>query len=184
MKKIAVAVLLSSFAAAPAFAENDGGIYVGAKMGSSNVGGSAFGYGVYGGYLVDSDVTSGVTSLSEYTEKLRFAGEVEYTTLGSNSTWGAGFTYATYRASAFGIVLAATYPVNPQFSVIAKAGIARTSYELSCSGCSWGFNTSTVDMRGGVAGQYNLTEQLGLRAGIDSYPDGFTQMSAGAVFQF
>lgn len=184
MNRIAIAALLSFFAAAPAFAENDDGIYVGVKLGSANVGGSAIGYGVYGGYIIDSSVTSSITSQSEFTKALRFAFELEYTDLGSNSTWQAASTYATYKASAIGVVVAAMYPVHPQFSVIAKAGFAKTSNELSCSGCSWGWNTSTVDLRGGLAGQYNLTEQIGLQAGIDSYPDGFTQLSAGAVFKF
>lgn len=183
MKKIVFAAMLSAFAAAPAFAENGSGIYAGVKLGQADVGGTALGLGVFGGYVIDS-LISGLTSKSEFTKKLSFAGEVEYTSLGSNSTWGPSATYATYKASALGVVLAATYPINPQFSVIAKAGVASTSYEYACGGCSWGWNNSTVDLRVGVAGQYNLTEQIGLRAGIDSYPDGFNQLSAGAVFKF
>lgn len=184
MKNIVFAALLSILVAAPAFAETDGGIYVGAKMGSSDVGGNASGYGLYGGYAIDSSITSSITSKSEFTKNLSFAGEVEYTSLGSNSTWGVGGTYSTYKASAIGAVLAVIYPINSQFSAIVKAGLAQTTYELTCSGCSWGWNNTTIDLRYGIAGQYNLTKQIGIRAGYDAYPDGFSQLSAGAVFKF
>lgn len=182
MKKIAIAALLSAFAAAPAFAENDGGIYLGVKAGSSDVGGSAIGGGLYGGFIIDPSVTSSFTSKSEFTKNLSFAGEAEYTVLGStDSTWG------TYKASAIGAVLAVTYSFNTQFSAIAKAGLARTTYEYTCTvlcGGWSGWNTSTTGLRLGAAGQYSLTEQIGLRAGYDIYPDGFSQLSAGAVFKF
>lgn len=183
MKKIVIAVLLSSsFATAPASAENNGVGYAGFKLGTSDVGGAAFGFGVYGGYIIDQSVTSSITSKSEFTKKLSFAGEAEYTSLGSNTIGGV-----TYKASAMGVVLAATYPINPQFSAIAKAGLARTAHEVTCPGCGaiWpNLNTSTFGLRIGAAGQYNLNQQIGLRAGYDAYPDGFSQLSAGAVFKF
>lgn len=181
MNKIIIAVLLSVFAV-PVFAGNEAGIYAGVKLGTSNVGVTAFGYGVYGGYIIDSSVTSSITSKSEFTKKLNFAGEVEYTSLGNTSLGGV-----TYSASAIGAVLAVTYPINQQFSAIAKAGLARSSHEVTCSGCGvyWpNINTSTIGLRYGAAGQYNLTQQIGLRAGYDAYPDGFSQLSAGAVFKF
>lgn len=182
MKKIVFAVLMSAFVATPVFAEKDGGIYAGIKLGTSDVGGSAFGFGVYGGYIIDPGVTSSITSKSEFTKKLSFAGEAEYTNLGSNSVGGV-----TYKASAMGVVLAATYPINPQFSAIAKAGLARTAHEVTCPGCGafWpNLNKSTIGLRYGAAGQYNLNQQIGLRAGYDGYPDGFSQLTAGAVFKF
>ena len=182
MKKIAFVVLLSAFVAAPAFAENNGVGYAGVKLGTSDVGGAAFGFGVYGGYIIDPGVTSSITSKSEFTKKLSFAGEAEYTSLGSNTVGSV-----TYKASAIGVVLAATYPITPQFSAIAKAGLARTAHEVTCAGCGafWpNINTATFGVRIGAAGQYNLTQQIGLRAGYDSYPDGFSQLTAGGVFKF
>jgi hypothetical protein len=57
MKNIFIAALLSVFIAAPAVAAEAGGIYAGVKMGPSDVAGSTFGFGVYGGYNIDPNVT-------------------------------------------------------------------------------------------------------------------------------
>ncbi len=180
MKKIIIAALLSVFVAAPAVAADAAGIYAGVKLGPSDVAGSTLGFGVYGGYNIDPSVTSKMTS-SDFMSKVSFAGEAEYTSFGSNSS-GA----FTYKASAIGVVVAATYPINPQFSVIAKAGLARTAYDVTCSGCGpfWNYTTNTIGLRAGAAGQYNLTQQIGLRAGLDFYPDGYNMLSAGAVIKF
>jgi len=176
MKKIITAVLLSAFVAAPAVAADAGGVYAGIKMGPSDVAGSTLGFGVYGGYDVGPIITS-----NNFMSKVSFAGEAEYTDFGSNTAWGV-----TYKASAIGFVVAATYPINPQFSAIAKAGLARTAYDVTCAGCSaaWNYTTNTIGLRAGAAGQYNLTRQIGLRAGLDFYPDGYSMISAGAVIKF
>ena len=179
MKKIAIAALLSVFVAAPAVAADAAGIYAGVKLGPSDVAGSTLGFGVYGGYNIDPSVTSKMTS-SDFMSKVSFAGEAEYTYFGSNTN--NNFGGATYKASAIGVVVAATYPINPQFSVIAKAGLASTTYDVTCSGC--GLSHTTFGLRFGAAGQYNLTQQIGLRAGLDFYPDGYSMLSAGAVIKF
>ena len=182
MKKIVIAVLLSAFAATPALAEKGSGIYVGVKVGQSDVyGSSEIGYGVYGGYNIDQSVTAKMVGNSKFMSQVSFAGEAEYTVLGSYSSGPV-----TAKASAMGAALAATYPINPQFSAIAKAGLARTAYDITCSGCFFWANTSsnTIGLRVGIAGQYNLHEKIVLRAGYDSYPNGYSQLSAGAVFNF
>ena len=175
MKKIIIiAALLSVFVAAPAVAADAAGIYAGIKIGPSDVTGSPLGFGLYGGYNIDPGVTSKITT------KVSFAGEAEYTNLGSNTTLGI-----TYKASAIGFVVAATYPINQQFSVIGKAGLARTAYDVTCPGCgaAWNNTTNTIGLRAGAAGQYNLTQQVGLRAGLDFYPN-YSMISAGAVIKF
>ena len=179
MKKIACAALLSVLAASPAFAEKDTGIYAGVKLGQADVGGNAIGFGVYGGYNIDPSVTSKMFGHSKFMDKVSFAGEGEYARLGSNSA-GA----STWKASVIGVALAATYSFNQQFSAIAKAGLARTTNELSCSGCGWGYSDSTISIRYGAAGQFNLNKKIGFRAGYDVFPEGFSQLSAGAVFNF
>jgi len=181
MKKIIIAALLSVFVAAPAVAADADGIYAGIKLGPSDVVGSTLGFGVYGGYNIDPSVTSKMTS-SDFMSKVSFAGEAEYTSFGSNTRFGA-----TYKASAIGAVVAATYPINPQFSVIAKAGLARTTTDVTCAGAgcaAFNYTTNTIGLRAGAAGQYNLTQQIGLRAGLDFYPDGYSMISAGAVIKF
>jgi OmpA-OmpF porin, OOP family len=180
MKKVFIAALLSVFIAAPAVAADAGGIYAGVKMGPSDVAGSTFGFGVYGGYNIDPNVTSRI-EWGDFMSRVRFAGGGEYTSFGSNTsnTYGG----VTYRASAIGAVLAATYPINSQFSVIVKTGLARTTYDVTCSGCG-GLSRTTFGLRYGAAGQYNLTRDIGLRAGLDFYPDGYSILSAGGVVQF
>lgn len=145
-------------------------------MGTSDVVGSTLGFGVYGGYNIDPGVTAKITS------KVSFAGEGEYTNFGSN-TYLLG---SNYKAYAIGAVVAATYIINPQFSVIAKAGLARTTTDVTCAGCgaTWNYTANTIGLRHGAAGQYNLTRQIGLRAGLDFYPDGYSMVSAGAVMKF
>lgn len=180
MKKIAVAALLSVFVATPAFAEKGTGIYAGVKLGQADVGGNTIGFGVYGGYNIDQSVTSKMFGHSKFMDKVSFAGEGEYSRLGSNSTGGV-----SYKASAIGVVLAGTYTFNQQFSAIAKAGLARTTNEFSCSTVFCGaYSNSTIGLRYGAAGQFHLNEKISLRAGYDEYPDGFSQVSAGAVFNF
>ena len=175
MKRIAIAALLSVFVAAPAVAADAAGVYAGIKVGPSDVTGSPLGFGLYGGYNIDPGATSKITT------KVSFSGEAEYTNLGSNTTFGV-----TYKASAIGFVVAATYPINQQFSVIGKAGLARTAYDVTCPGCGpfGSYTKNTIGLRAGVAGQYNLTQQIGLRAGLDFYPDSYSMISAGAVIKF
>ena len=176
MKKIVIAMLLTVLVAAPAVAADAGGIYAGVKLGLSDVVGSTLGFGVYGGYNIDPSVTAKITS------KVSFAGEAEYTNFGSNTY----FLGSKYSAAAIGGVVAVTYPINQQFSVIAKAGLARTTTDVTCAGCGpfWNHTTNTIGLRVGAAGQYNLTRQVGLRAGLDLYPDGYSMVSAGAVIKF
>ncbi len=179
MKRIIIAASLSVFVAVPAVAADAAGIYAGVKIGPSDVAGSTLGFGVYGGYNIDPGVTSKMTS-SDFMSKVRFAVEGEYTNFGSNTN----FLGYNYKASAIGAVVAATYPINSQFSVIAKAGLARSSTDVSCAGCFGNYATNTIGLRAGAAGQYNLTQQVGLRAGLDFYPDGYSMVSAGAVIKF
>lgn len=179
MKKIAIAALLAAFISTPVFAESETGFYIGIKVGQSDVGGNTTGYGAYGGYHIDKKVTSEIVGRSKFLDQVSFAVEGEHTILGSNS---AGTS--KWKASAIGFMLAGTYPFNPQFSVLAKAGLARTTNELSCPSACGAYNNSTLGLRIGAAGQFHLSEKIDLRAGYDEYPDGFSQLSAGAVFNF
>jgi OOP family OmpA-OmpF porin len=144
MKKIAIAVLLSAFVVAPAVAA-DTGFYAGIKLGSSDksVGGvsernSAF--GVFGGYSFNPNV----------------AVEVGYTDLG---TAGAGIVkFTSLDVSAVG-----TFPINQQFSVYGKLGLASTKEEaLGLSGTR---SAATY----GLGGQFNVNPNVGIRLGWEHY---------------
>lgn len=177
MKRIVIVALLSVFVAAPAVAADTAGGYVGVKLGQSDVTGSPFGFGVYGGYNAGPIIKS-----NDFMSKVSFAGEAEYTDFGSNSysIFGSGITVKAY---AIGAAVAATYPINPQFSVIAKAGLARSTTTVTCAGGFCPGSNNTIGLRYGAAGQYNLTQAIGLRVGYDAYPD-YSMMSVGAVMKF
>lgn len=183
MNKIAVSILLTVFVAANALAaggvaDAKGTIHVGVKAGPSNLTTSPIGFGVYGGYTLFGPNTF---KNNDFFSKVSFAVEGEYVDLGS---------VTGYSASTMGAVAAATYPINDQFSAIAKAGVASVTHKFPSAYicgftiCTGTASVTTTGVHGGIAGQYNLTQKIGLRAGYDFYPDGFSMMSVSGVFKF
>lgn len=147
MKKIAIAALLSSFVAAPAFAADEG-FYVGVKAGSATkkVGGlseSNTAYGLFGGYAFNPNV----------------AVEVAYTDLG---TMVLGLT----KFSAIDASVVGTYPINQSFSVFGKLGVASTQEKLL------GLSGSRTAATFGLGGQFNVNQSIGIRLGFDRYSFG------------
>lgn len=180
MNKIAVSILLSFFVAANAVAaggvaDKKGTIHIGLKVGPSDVTGSPTGFGIYGGYTLFGPNTF---KQNDFLSKLSFAVEGEYVNLGSASTLGL-----TYSATTMGAAAAATYPLNEQFSVIAKAGVSSVTSEVTGCGVFCNVSTTSIGLHTGAAGQYNLTPQIALRAGYDSYPK-HSMMSFSGVFKF
>ena len=142
MKKIAIAVLLSAFVAAPAFAAD---MYVGVKLGSaknevSGITESSSAFGVFGGYTIIQNL----------------AVEVGYTDLGSMA---AGIIkLSTLELSAVGSV-----PINEQFSIFGKLGMANTAEKGS--GLTVNRSVATI----GLGGQYKVAPTFGIRIGWDVY---------------
>jgi hypothetical protein len=184
MNKIAVSILLTLFVAANALAaggvaDKKGTIHVGVKAGPSNLTNSPIGFGVYGGYTLFGPNTF---KNNNFFSKLSFAVEGEYVSLGSVSD---------YSASTMGVVATATFPINEQFSAIAKAGPASVTHKYPTAYfcgtftlCTGTASVTTTGVHGGIAGHYNITPKIGVRAGYDFYPDGFSMMSASGVFKF
>ena len=181
MNKFAFATVLSILVsvntafAAEGNADKEGTIHVGIKAGPSDVSGSPTGFGVYGGYTLFGPNTF---KNNDFLSKLSFAVEGEYVDLGSSTSWGI-----TYSASTLGGVAAATYPVNEKFSVIVKAGMASVTSKIS--GCGWGWcgSSTSIGLHTGAAAHFNITPNIGVRAGYDSY-SGYRMMSANGVFKF
>lgn len=168
MKKIAIAVLLSAFVAAPAVAA-DTPFYAGVNVGSAEIDSTGFSsttsFGLLGGYTFNENV----------------AAEVAYTNFGTKDL-GFGFSY---KSSALSISGVGSYPINEQFSVFAKLGFASTTLELT------GFpSESKSDLTYGFGGQFNVNKQIGIRLGYDVYKVGSGTSvdqkvaSVGAVFKF
>lgn len=144
MKKIAMAILLSAFVATPAVAA-DTGFYAGIKLGSADksAGGSSernSAFGVFGGYAFNPNV----------------AVELGYTDLGTVASGIIKFT-------ALDVSAVGTFPINQQFSLYGKLGMARTKEEgLGLSGTR---SAATY----GLGGQFNINPNIGVRLGWEHY---------------
>lgn len=152
MKKISIVLLLSVFIAVPAFAADTGG-YAGLKLGSAekSVSGTSErngAFGVFGGYSFNPNV----------------AVEVGYTDLGTAASGIIKFT--TWDFSAVG-----TFPVNQQFSIYGKLGLASTKEE------ALGDSATRSAATYGLGGQFNVNPNVGIRLGWDRHSFGGTGSS-------
>lgn len=156
MRKIAIAVLLSAFVAAPAGAAD---FYAGVKLGSVNYGysnvtnNSQMGFGLLGGYAINEN----------------FAVEVEYNSLG-----GFDFPGSNIKGSSLGFSGVGSLPLNPQFSLFGKLGmVSSTLKDTAQPGFSGGtFTHNNTGLTVGFGGQFNVSPVVGIRVGYDSYQVG------------
>jgi OOP family OmpA-OmpF porin len=163
MNKIAIAALLSALVAAPAIAAD---AYVGVNVGKNQMDysgvNSSTAIGVLGGYSFNQNV----------------AAEVAYTNLGSADYYGTSITGHVFSVAAVG-----SLPLNKDFSLLGKLGVASSTYEVS------GYSESKSDLTYGIGAQYNVSKTVGIRLGYDSFKVGssYTKDSAlisiGAVFK-
>ena len=180
MKKISIAVLLSTAVISSAAFASDQGFYIGANVGQAKLSTTAqinpattstTDYSVLGGYQINKN----------------FAVEAQYISLGNFSDKGISHTANGYAATAVGIL-----PFNDQWSAYAKLGYANTT--LGNSGNNQTGNTSRNAVTYGAGAQYNVNQQLGVRLGYDNYGvaagSGGNQtttigvISAGVVYKF
>jgi OOP family OmpA-OmpF porin len=170
MKKIAMAILLPVFIAAPAVASD---MYVGVNVGSAKIDSPGF------------DTTTSFALLGGYTFNEYFAAELALINFGSKD-YSTIFGPTTVKSSAWSLSGVGSYPINEQFSVFAKLGLASTTLEAT------GFpSTSKSDLTYGLGGQFNVNKQIGIRLGYDVYKVSDSVLtvdqkvtSIGAVFKF
>jgi len=163
MKKIAIAAILSAFVAAPAFAAD---MYVGVNVGKNQMDfsgvNSSTAIGVLGGYSFNQNV----------------AAEVAYTNLGDADD--NGFTLSGH---VFSVAAVGSLPLNKDFSLLGKLGVASSTVE------ELGYSESKTDLTYGIGAQYNVSKTVGVRLGYDSFKVGSTNtkdsalISIGAVFK-
>jgi OOP family OmpA-OmpF porin len=163
MNKIAIAALLSALVAAPAIAAD---AYVGVNVGKNQMDysgvNSSTAIGVLGGYSFNQNV----------------AAEVAYTNLGSADYYGTSITGHVFSVAAVG-----SLPLNKDFSLLGKLGVASSTYEVS------GYSESKSDLTYGIGAQYNVSKTVGIRLGYDSFKVGSSNtkdsalISIGAVFK-
>jgi len=168
MRKIIIVALLSLFAAAPAAA--DAGFYAGANAGSAMIKSSGLSstaaFSVLGGYALTQD----------------FAVEVAYSDFGSKSYPAV----SNLKSSAVSISGVGSYPINSQFSLLGKLGLASTT--VSATGIP---STTKNDWTIGVGGKIKVNEQVDMRLGFDLYRVRYPLATVnenvwtiGAVFKF
>lgn len=182
MKKIAAAVLLSVVVATPVFAA-DAGIYVGLNLGSGKPGItpaapalSKTSKSIYGGLL-------------GYQYNKNLAAEVQFTGIGQ-VTDAAG---QTAKGDAFSVAAVGMMPMSDSFAVFGKLGFASTKTTASAGFANVGATRSALTY--GLGAQYNVNQNLGVRAGWDRYGAATTVagakvnanadvMTVGVVYKF
>jgi OOP family OmpA-OmpF porin len=172
MKKTAIAVLLSTFVAAPAIAADEG-FYVGADVGRSSTNYSD----------LSSKTGTAFSVLGGYQFMKYLAAEIQYNDFGSiKDTGGTSYKINGYSGAAVGI-----FPFNDQWSLLGKLGYASTKLGNPA-------NTTKSGITYGIGGQYNINQAWGVRLNYDMYkvvipaPTSQTAttsvVSAGVVYKF
>ena len=177
MRKIAVTVLLSAFIAPPAVAAD---FYAGVNMGVVN-----FGYG-----NITNNGQTGFGVLGGYTVNRNVAVEVEYDSLGTFDDNSLG---NTVKVSSLGFSGVGLWPINDQFSLFGKLGLASTTLKNSpLPGYSGGTYTDiSTGLTFGFGGLLSFRSDAAIRFGYDNYPIVYAATTSsvgilyvGGVFKF
>lgn len=166
MKKIAAVALLSAFIAAPVAAE-DMHMYIGANVGSAQID------------RTGHDASTAFSVLAGHKFNSNFAAEVAYVNFGSVDVPGA-----TVKSDAMSLSGVGSFPLNDQFSLIGKLGVASTTLKKTAVA-----SQSNTGVTFGVGAQFDFDQQFAIRAGWDMYKVGDADtdedvMSLGAIFTF
>ena len=158
MKKATLAVLGAALVAfaLPAAAQssfNMSAVYAGLAIGQSKFTDAC--NGIPG--CDDKDTAWGL--FAGYRLHRNFAAEIGYHDLGSASAGGSHFDATAWELVGLGI-----WPINDQFSVYGKLGLFRGEAK------SAGLSESNTDLTYGIGGQFDATQNIGLRVEWQRYP--------------
>jgi len=180
LKKLTITMLLSAFIAAPALADNTGNYYVAADVGAatySNLPGwsNPRVIRIAGGYYF-SPV---------------FAVEMGYSMFGDSNTIDPVYGPAAISASSFQIAAVGIFPLNSQFDLIGKVGLASNAEYYSDAAGGYG-SWAQSDLLIGFGGQFHVNSQVSVRALYDNYgkfdnfspPMKASSASLGVVYNF
>ena len=162
MKKLIAAALLSA-AVAPAFAAPtaDSGYYVGVDVGNGKVRANDCGGCTP---TKDNDTVGGILLGYQYNKNL--AVEVKYTGTGK---WEDNTAPGDIKGDAMALVVVGIAPINNEFSVYGKLGIASNKTKVSNSAVMGVQDARRTAATYGVGAQYNVTPTVGIRMGYDRY---------------
>ena len=150
-------VVLSTLATAPAIAA-DTNLYLGAKFGSVN----------YGYDNVSNNSQAGYGLLAGYAFNRVFSIEAEFNRLG-----GFDNATSTTKGRSFGFSGIGYLPFSREFSLFGRMGITTSVLEdTALPGFSGDFTYTNTGLSTGFGGQFNVSNEVGIRFGFDFYPVG------------
>ncbi len=200
MKKIAVAALLSTVVAAPAFAA-DMGFYVMGAVGQartsfqSEMDAALIGAGATGVVSSGKDNATAYKLAAGYQFNANGAVELSYLDSGKFSYTAtvatpAGFGTATGKATGWSLVAVGILPIDSQFGVLGKLGVADIRSSVSAIGAGGFAAASGSKTRAtyGLGVKYDLTNAVFLRGDWDSYKSALNKRvsvwSVGVGYKF
>ena len=176
MKKIAIAVLLSTIVVAPAFAADEG-FYVGADVGQAST----------NTFDLSKKTDTAFSVLGGYQFMKYLAAEIQYNDFGSITGAGGVGAGSSIKISGYSGAAVGILPLNDQLSLLGKFGYASTKLGSPAS-------TTKSDITYGIGGQFNIDPSWGVRLNYDMYkvvsaaPESRTAttsvVSAGVVYKF
>ena len=170
MKKLIFAAAAALCVATPALAADEGGVYVGAGVGSMSVdvggfSGDDVGYKVFGGWMFNPYI----------------GGELEYIDGGTAEDRGFEIDVSGFNAS-----LRGAFPLSDQFSVFAKVGMM--FWEADVSSFEVTGTDDGEDFSWGVGLGFDFSDNLGVTVEYQGFEiedtDTVDLISAGLVWKF
>ncbi len=171
MKRIATALLLSTIAAAPAFAANQGG-YVAADLGQAVFSGADFA-GPNANVSFPNPGTIHLTGGYHFNQNLGLEGGLVAVGDSSVTTiaFGASAT-ETLKTSALYVAAVGILPISSKFDLFGKVGLANTKMDYTSTGTLFNnlsVSGSKTNVMFGLGGQVNFNQHWGLRVQYENF---------------
>lgn len=186
MKKIIIAALLSVLVVTPALADNTGRFYVAGDLGSASYSNA---YGVAGTFP-----NPGVFRIAGgYHFSPMLAVEVGYSMFGDSVIDYGAAGKDTLKVRSFTFAAVGSLPLNTQFDITGKLGLAHNSLDASTTVPGFvGLTQSQSDLLIGLGAQYHVNSQLSLRLQYENFgkfdntsqPMKATAISLGVAYNF
>lgn len=172
MKRIAIAALLSTFIATPAFSGEAGGVYGAIDLGPYTMSNA--------GLLPNPNALNLAIG---YNVTPNIAVEGAYTIVGDSTVDVIGVGSITYHQSVLSIAAVGSYPIANSFSVFAKAGLDMVNGKLDATagGSTASVSATTSNFLYGIGAQYDFTKQVGIRVQYQNFGKSKAESSATGV---
>lgn len=156
MKKIVIVSLLSAFIATPAFAGNTGKYSVEADLGAAT----------YSNIRFPNPSVIRIAGGYHFSQTL--AVEVGYSMFGDSNTTLNCCGFATTSATSFQVAAVGKLPLDKQFNLIGKLGLA-SNVEDYADATGYSASYSHSDLLIGFGAEYRVNSKVSVRALYDNY---------------